>query len=208
MKYASIISIIFHICSCVYVFIGAYVHVSNFKSRVNGLYLFLASSMSGWAFAYGIANSAPTAEASAYWRSFGILGLGAFYSVLLHFLLILTYDEKLSDKRYRLIILIPIYLPAVINIALFSPFGLLADTQYIMVQSDFGWINVIPVNAGEIWLNSYCTLYLIASVALIAIWLKKKQRPKPYEGTDYPSFIILDFYNYRGNGSNFRTHRF
>ena len=164
--------------------------------------------MSGWAFAYGIANSAPTAEASAYWRSFGILGLGAFYSVLLHFLLILTYDEKLSDKRYRLIILIPIYLPAVINIALFSPFGLLADTQYIMVQSDFGWINVIPVNAGEIWLNSYCTLYLIASVALIAIWLKKKQRPKPYEGTDYPSFIILDFYNYRGNGSNFRTHRF
>jgi len=95
MKYATLISIVFHLCSCFYIFIGAYVHISNLENRIGRLYLMLATSMSSWAFGYAVANSAPTAEASAYWRSFGVLGLGVFYSILLHFLLIFTNDAKL-----------------------------------------------------------------------------------------------------------------
>ena len=173
MKYATLISIVFHLCSCFYIFIGAYVHLSNLENRIGRLYLMLATSMSSWAFGYAVANSAPTAEASAYWRSFGVLGLGVFYSILLHFLLIFTNDAKLLNKRYGALILIPIYLPAVINVILFSPFGPLADTQYTMVQGDFGWVNIIPPNWGGIWIKLYSTVYSIAAIVLFLFRLRK-----------------------------------
>ena len=38
-----------------------------------------------------------------------------------------------------------IYIPSIINVILFAPFGVLKDQQYLLVQSDFGWINTMPL---------------------------------------------------------------
>lgn len=90
MKYALIISIISYLCGSFYMIFGAVTIKNNAKSNINRLFLILASSLAIWSFAYSISTTAPTAEVSAFWRSFSVLGWGAYSSLLLHFILILV----------------------------------------------------------------------------------------------------------------------
>jgi diguanylate cyclase (GGDEF)-like protein len=170
VQYSLILSMMFYICGCFYMIFGAYTIVANAKSYVNRLFVLLTSSMAVWSFAYSISNSASTAEVSAFWRSFSAFGWGVFYSILLHFVLLLTKTEIRLNKRIMLAI---IYLPAVINIILFAPFGYLADRQYNMTRTEFGWVNDIPVDIWEIWFIVYYAVFLIASILLLIRWWLK-----------------------------------
>ncbi|HHT25432.1 MAG TPA: hypothetical protein GXZ76_07990 [Clostridiaceae bacterium] len=170
MKYSLVLSTILYICGCFYTVFGACIIRANPKSKVNRLFLFLTSLLGIWSFSYSISNSAPTAEVSAFWRSFSVLGWGVFSSVLLHFVLVLTKTESRLSRRNILTLL---YLPAVINIILFGPFGYLVEKQYVMVQTDYGWLNMAPMYAAGIWLNSYYIVFsLVTLILLIRWWIK------------------------------------
>ncbi len=90
---------IFYICGCFYMVFGLHTVAANVKSNVNRLFVTLTSSMAIWSFAYSISTSAPTAEASAFWQCFSVFGWGVFYSIFLHFVLILTRFESRLPKR-------------------------------------------------------------------------------------------------------------
>ncbi|MGI6392017.1 MAG: EAL domain-containing protein [Candidatus Izemoplasmatales bacterium] len=171
---------------------GAYMITSNKKSRINRLFLLVTSSMAIWSFSYAISNSAPTAESSAFWRCMSVFGWGFFHSLLLHFVLILTNTEKRLNKRIKLIIL---YLPVFINVILFAPLGILAEKQYEMVQSEFGWINVLPINIGQIWLNIYDIIYSVITIILLFRWWKKIEPHTPLKllGTYFLLSVLLPF---------------
>ncbi len=151
-------------------FFGVYAIIVNLKSRVNKLFLYLTTAMSIWAFTFSISNSAPTADSSIFWRCMSASGWGTFYSILLHFVLIFTKSKVLLNKRITLIM---IYLPALINIILFAPFGFIAEKQYQMVQTKWGWANVTPLDISGIWLIAYCGIFSIASVLLLVRWWLK-----------------------------------
>ncbi|NLL91009.1 MAG: EAL domain-containing protein [Ruminococcaceae bacterium] len=176
MKYSLMFSMIFYICGCFYMIFGAYAMVANANSKVNRLFLAMVSSMAVWSFSYALSNSAQTAEKSAFWRSFSSFGWGVFYSFLLHFVLYLTNTESRLNKRIKLA---TIYLPAAVNFILFSPFGFLADRQYKMEQSDFGWVNNIPLDIWEVWFIVYYAVFLTASVALLIRWWIKIEPESP-----------------------------
>ncbi|MGI6579177.1 MAG: EAL domain-containing protein [Saccharofermentanales bacterium] len=167
MKYDLILSIIFYVCSCFYVIFSAYLVVNNVNNKVNRLFVILTSSMVTWTLAYSIANSAPTAEVNIFWRCVSVFGWGIFYSVLLHFVLLLTKTEIRLNKRTMLAIL---YLPSVINIILYAPFGLLGKNQYQVVKTDFGWIDILPLDMGKLWINLYPVLFTVPSIILIIRW--------------------------------------
>ena len=167
MKYDVILSIIFYLCGCFYMVFGAAIIATNTKNNINRLFLSLTSSLAIWSFSYSISTSAPSAEASAFWRSFSAFGWGIFSSFLLHFILVLTKKDRRFNKRRMLVV---IYSPALINIILFGPFGFLVEKQYQMVQTDFGWTNMAPMHAGSIWLNSYYIIFSIASIMLLIGW--------------------------------------
>ncbi len=169
MKYALIISIISYLCGSFYMIFGAVTIKNNAKSNINRLFLILASSLAIWSFAYSISTTAPTAEVSAFWRSFSVLGWGAYSSLLLHFILILVRKKSRLNRS----IFIALYLPVLVNIILFGPFGCLVEKQYKMVQTDFGWMNMAPMHAGGIWLNSYYIVFSIVSLILLIYWWKK-----------------------------------
>ena len=170
MKYSLFVSVLYYLCGFFYMGFGTYALDTNANSRVNRLFILITSSTATWAFAYSLSTSAPTAEASAFWRCLSVFGWGVFYSILIHFVLLLT-EVKIPIRKWILLTLI--YLPAVINILLFAPFGYIGTKRYQMVESDFGWVNILPGNAMDIWLISYYLIFATASVILLIRWWLK-----------------------------------
>jgi len=167
VKYSLILSIIFYICGCFYMIFGAYIAADNVKSNVNRLFVFMTSTLAIWSFAFSLSTSAPTAEASAFWRCVSVFGWGVFYSVMFRFVLILTKVKRRLNKWVRLAV---IYVPALINIILFAPFGFLGPKQFRLVQSDFGWVNTLPLNMGDIWFIVYYSVFTTGILILIIRW--------------------------------------
>jgi hypothetical protein len=48
-----------------------------------------------------------------------------------------------------------------------------------MVESDFGWINTLPGNAGNIWLALYYLVFAVASVLLLIRWWRNLEPHDP-----------------------------
>ena len=105
-----------------------------------------------------------------------VFGWGFFHTLLLHFALILTNHRFQLNKLSRAIIL---YLPSVINVILFAPFGFLAEKQYEMVPSDFGWVNMLPANIGQIWINVYYITYTVITIVLLIRWWREIEPDSP-----------------------------
>jgi len=176
MKYSLFVSIVYYVCGFFYMSFGTYALDTNAKSRVNRLFILITSSTAIWAYSFSIANSAPTAQANAFWGCLSVFGWGVFYSIMLHFVLILTKTKTPFNKQIMLAI---IYLPAVVNILLFAPFGFLAEKQFQLVKTDFGWINVLPVNMGNIWFMTYYSAFTIVILILLVRWWKKLDPQDP-----------------------------
>ncbi|NLJ65142.1 MAG: diguanylate cyclase [Christensenellaceae bacterium] len=170
MEYDVILSIIFYLCGCFYMVFSAALVANYVNNKTNWLFVFLISSLAIWAFSHAISNSAATAEVSAFWRSFSAFGWGGFSSFLLHFVLVITKTASRLKERKMLLML---YLPVLINIALFGPYGLFFDRQYIMVRTDFGWVNAPPMFAARVWLNLYYVVFSVASIVLLINWWRK-----------------------------------
>jgi len=167
MKYSLYVSILYYLCGFLYMGFGTYAVDTNAKSGVNRLFVFMMSSTATWAFAYSILASAPTAETSVFWGCMSVFGWGIFYSIMLHFVLILT---KIEIRLNKWVLHTLIYLPAVINILLYAPFGYLAEKQYHMVDSDFGWINVLPIDMGKLWFVIYYSVFSIVTLVILIRW--------------------------------------
>ncbi|MGI6616873.1 MAG: EAL domain-containing protein [Saccharofermentanales bacterium] len=172
MRYDFILSVIFYICGCFYALFGAFIVAVNVKNKVNRLFVMVTSSMAIWSFANSISNSADTADQSAFWKCISVFGWGVFFSLLLHFVLVLTKTDSRLNKRIMYVLL---YFPSVINFILYAPFGIIGKKQYKLIWTDFGWVNKLPLTAGKIWLNVYPILFSAISIILIfRLWRKFK----------------------------------
>ncbi|HHT24763.1 MAG TPA: EAL domain-containing protein [Clostridiaceae bacterium] len=192
MKYSLLFSTIYYICGCFYMIFGMHALSSNTKSHANRLFLFVTGSLAIWSFTYSVANSAPTAESSAFWRCMSVFGWSFFHILLLHFALILTNHKFQLNKPINII---TFYLPAFINVVLFAPFGLLAERQYKMVPSDFGWRNLLPANIGQYWINIYYISYTVITFIILIRWWKKLEPHTPLKRqvTYFLISILLPF---------------
>ena len=109
---------------------------------------------------------------------------------MLHFVLILT-KAKIPFKKQNMLAII--YLPAVINILLFAPFGYLAEKQFQMVETDFGWINVLPINMGNIWFITYYSIFTLVILILLIRWWRRiePQDPQKRQATYFLISILF-----------------
>ena len=187
------LSIVFYACGGFYMILGAHTIIASARSYVNRLFVILVSSMAIWSFSYSLSISAATAEVSAFWYSFSILGRGFFYSILFHFMMILTKTESLMDRRLMLTL---IYIPVWINIILFAPFGYIAEKQYLMTQTDFGWVDVLPVNMGTIWFIAYYSAFSIVSIVILFLWWRRIEPDTPMkrQATCFLLSVLFPFF--------------
>lgn len=163
------LSIIIYIIGFFYIIFGLYAITLNKNGILNRLFLLLTISLAIWSFSYSIALAAHTAEESIFCRCVTVFGWGIVYSIFLHFVLVLGKSQSLN----RWITLVVIYLPAVINVILYAPFGLFGTKQYKMMQTEFGWVNIFPTTVDGYWLFLYYIVFGVISVILLFRWLGK-----------------------------------
>ncbi|MGI6334477.1 MAG: histidine kinase N-terminal 7TM domain-containing protein [Saccharofermentanales bacterium] len=163
------LSIIIYAIGFFYILFGVYAISLNKRGTINRLFLLTTISLAIWSFAYSVALAAHTAEESIFWRCVTVFGWGIIYSIVLHFVLVLGKSRSLN-KRITLVV---IYLPAIINVTLYAPFGLFGPKQYKMVQTEFGWVNTFPTTIDGYWLFLYYMTFGVASIILLFRWLGK-----------------------------------
>ncbi|HBR02737.1 MAG TPA: bifunctional diguanylate cyclase/phosphodiesterase [Ruminiclostridium sp.] len=163
-------SLLFFTSSAVYLFFGIYIINMNLKASLNKLFLIVCCSLCLWSFGFSIANSAANMETCLFWRRISAIGWASIYSLLLHFLLLLT-SEKCTLKRWRFCLLL--YLPAVINMYVFSISKEMTAIQYNLVKMDYGWVNIAVNNGWDLFFYIYYAGYVLACLAIVWRWKRK-----------------------------------
>ncbi len=163
------LSITVYIIGFFYMILGLYAISLNKRGTINRLFLLLTISLAIWSFGYSVALAAHTAEESIFWRCVTVFGWGIIYCIILHLVLVLRESHILN----RRITLVAIYLPAIINVILYAPFGLFGPKQYKMMQTEFGWVNIFPTTIDGYWLFLYYITFGGVSILLLFRWLRK-----------------------------------
>lgn len=162
-------SFIFYLTFIIYVFFGIYIISLDLKSRKNRIFFILCLALCIWTFSFSISNSAPDYDTALFWRRVAALGWGTIYSFLLHFFLILTEKSNILSKRWIYLLL---YLPAVVNVYVFSLYSDLVKLQHNLIYTPLGWVNISANSFWDWFFNFYYMGFTIASVGLIWYWGK------------------------------------
>ena len=154
----------------IYILLGLYGLSVNKSEALNRIFAILCLCLAVWSFTLTFAISANSYESALIWRRLTTLGWGIVYSVILHYVLILT---GMKDVLKRKIFYLVIYLPAVINVLVFGLITRIAIQQYNLIYTKSGWVN-IPVNNFLDWYFYvyYIVWSLIAFYLLIRAYLK------------------------------------
>lgn len=174
MEYgSSIISLMFFIAFCIYLFWAIYGIKINPKGRLNKIFFSLNISLCIWSFGYGMTIGAGDIESALFWMRFSSIGKMPLFSIILHFTLLLT-NKDLNFKKTRLFILI--HIPALINIYIFTISNTMSYTQYHMIKMNYGWINRPVNNLWSFLYYFYYTFYIVFSLIIMKKWKKEFNR--------------------------------
>ena len=179
MTNSILFSIIYFCMFSIYMSLSIYVLMLNYKGILNRLFFFILLLLSIWAFAFSITTSASDYYMALTWRKVASLGWGVIYSALLHFIIYLTnYEQKNTTYKLSKPLTVLIYLPAVINVLIFGLISSIADYEYRLVKTDFGWMNLSANTLADSYFNYYYFTYLLLTMFLLIRWgVKAKQSP-------------------------------
>lgn len=169
------ISLLFFITFTIYVFFSIYILALNAKVMQNRIFFILCLSLSVWAFSFSIANTAPDYETALFWRRIASLGWGTAYSLLLHFVLLLTQRHRILKNKWLYVLL---YLPAVINVFIYGLYNKVARGQYNLVKSVAGWIHIPANNSLDWYFNLYYMGFTIVGLGILLYWGRKTSEHK------------------------------
>jgi diguanylate cyclase (GGDEF)-like protein len=172
MTLQNIISMTLYLTFVVYVIFGTYSLTLNTKSRLNRVFACLGLSFALWGFTFAAINSSLTSEEALLWRRMSVLGWGVAYSIMLHFVIILT-ESNWSRTEKRPMLMSVLYLPAIVNAITFLIYSMPENGHVQMVYSPAGWYtttNVIWYD--RMFLGYYLSFSLIAMILLVQ-WYKQ-----------------------------------
>ena len=159
----------FFLCSIIYACIGTTIYRNDYKNRLNKLFFVCCINLSIWAFVFALINHVTDVETAILLRTYSAFFWGSFYSMMLHFFIVLCNKDKyLKNTMYYILI----YLPSLITI-------------YINVYvKPITAAEIVPINLGWAFINTdggfiynqfhsiYCITYIILSVGLLWNWSK------------------------------------
>jgi len=158
-----VFSVLFFIASGIYFLLGHYAIFINKRASANHIFFAVCVALGIWAFGFSIAAISSTVNACMFWRRFSAFGWSAFYSILLHFILVFTDHQRLLRRWWSYL---PLYLPAVISILAFAiPTGL-NPNPYRLVDTAFGWTNIAENNAWDWFFHIYYVSFILLSIGL------------------------------------------
>lgn len=171
MEYlAELFALVFFALIFIYLYWGIYIIKLNPKESVNRVFFAICISMSVWSLGFAMANDAMSYENALFWRRISAIAWSSLFALMLHFLLLLTHEKssKTTKRLFRLL-----YIPALINLYVFSISNNLTKMQYNLQKFTTGWINISINNGWDWFFYTYYSSYLI--IGLITVWHWKKQ---------------------------------
>lgn len=128
-------------------------------------------AMCFWAYGFLMANSAPDAETCLLWRRFSAIGWTTTFASLLHVIIILTGRDKNVKKLWQILL----YLPAAINLYVFSLSDRFAVKEYELVCGKYGWVNLSVNTAWDWFFYVYYISYIIIALCILFKWKKETE---------------------------------
>jgi len=172
MTLQNIISMTLYLTFVVYVIFGTYSLTLNIKSRLNRVFACLGFCFALWGFAFAAINSSLTSEEALLWRRVSVLGWGVAYSIMLHFVIILT-ESNWSCTEKKPMLMTVLYLPALINAITFLIYSMPENGHVQMVDSPAGWITTTDVIWYDRMFLSYYLSFSLAAMILLVQWYKQ-----------------------------------
>lgn len=166
------ISIVLYSSFVIYAIFGAYSLTLNKEARINRVFAFLCLCFSLWGFTFAVANSAGSYAEAFLWRRISVLGWGVAYSVVLHFIIVLT-ESSWSQESKKSILMLTLYLPSALIVFFFGLYGPSAATQIQLVHSAAGWTTITVNNGLDLLFYIYYLSFSLASCILLIRWYRK-----------------------------------
>lgn len=188
-KTSLIFSILFFLAFGINIFFGIYVIFRKSRSHLNMTFFAICISLSLWSLGFSFGITAPDFETCFFWRRISALGWGTMYSILLHFILIMT-EKKSIIKKWWIYPLI--YFPAAVIIYVFAISTDMALKQYNLVNTLWGWINITEKNVWDMFFDIYYASFSIIVMGLIWNWGRKSSdvKHKAQAKLIFYSFIV------------------
>lgn len=160
----------------IYAMFGAYSLILNKDARLNRVFSILCFCFAIWGFTFAVFNSADSYGEAMLWRRISVLGWGVAYSLILHFIIVLT-ESNWSKQEKRPILLLALYLPAAFNIFVFGLYSNTAIAQLQLVRSVAGW-TTLPVNNGlDMLFYLYYIGFSIVFLSKLFSWYRTTSSP-------------------------------
>lgn len=128
-------SVILYAFFFTYLVWGVYIFNQNPKEKINRIFMVLCFSLAIWSLGYATANVQSYLEQVLFWRRIAAIGWTSLYSLMLHFLLILTRPQGKSPKKYLVFIL---NIPAAFSMIIYSFSAYFVNMQYSFEEIWYG----------------------------------------------------------------------
>lgn len=168
-----IITALYLLCSIIYAIIGITTLKNDSKSRLNRIYFVICTILSLWAFMVTMMNASYHAETATMFRLYATFFWGPFYSVMLHFFIVMCGKSNFFKKTFSYMLL---YSPAIITIYLYVFLDPVTVSEIIKVN--LGWSFIVNTDKNFIFNHFYTVYYVIyttASILLLWSWKKKTE---------------------------------
>jgi diguanylate cyclase (GGDEF)-like protein len=189
MQYSWIFSAVFFMTGITAMLCAMYIAQNNQKVHTTGAFTGICAALAIWSMSYAIGNVAPDLETCVFWQRISALGWGALFSIFLHFTLILTGQTAILKNR---LVYIPLYLPAVMIICVFSLPSGLYPSAYQFIKSPLGWVEVTGIGGWDLFFYAYYMSYSLLALVLVCRWGKRaaNESIKKQSGVLLVSFIV------------------
>ena len=201
MKNLTLFSAIYLILASGYPLMGFHALKLQPKAPLNRLFFAITLSLAAWALGYAVVIVAPYERAAVLWTRIAAVGYGSVYSLLLHFTLHLTGQERVLGKKWVLPLL---YLPSAAFVYAFSVSPGVARSVYVFERGPAGWARVGGLTAWDILFWFFFIAVAVVCLALLWRWLRSGVRPgaqrsaRALVGAFVASFALGAFADMRG----------
>ncbi len=182
------------IASIIYGCLGVYIITNNARSVIHRVFMGFCVSLSFWALGFSLSLSAADSLGSGMWVRLAALGWASSFSLLLHFILLLTgKDAFLKTKNYWWL-----YLPSLILVYFFVLFPQ-PQIPFDTTGLPWSYMGNSVVNGAFIFHYVYYAGYSLAVLLLVNNWSKNawdyehKKQSRLVLGSILITFVVASF---------------
>lgn len=166
------LSLLFFISFSVYIFLGIYILFLNLNSLLNRLFFVVTISLCIWSFAFSMCYLTKDYNSAVHWRMIASIGWTTIFSFLLHFIILLTENDKVLKKRWIYLLM---YLPSAIFAFVFCFDYKNAKNMYSLLYSEVGWITISKEGVWSQLYNIYYIVCTLLGIYFLWFWWRKSK---------------------------------